>query len=64
MSSFEDLKVVRAAFGAVTVSVVSPMTLCRMKRDTVRLKDQADAASIKERSDHRRVQRSPIASCS
>lgn len=36
-------------FGDLTVSVVSPRTLYRMKRDTVRLKDKADAALLKER---------------
>lgn len=47
--AFDDLEVVRAPFGDLTVSVVSPRTLYRMKRDTVRLKDKADAAMIKER---------------
>jgi Nucleotidyl transferase AbiEii toxin, Type IV TA system len=47
--AFDDLEVVRAPFGELTVSVVSPRTLYRMKRDTVRLKDKADAALIKER---------------
>jgi hypothetical protein len=31
------------------VSVVSPRTLYRMKRDTVRLKDRADAELLKAR---------------
>lgn len=47
--AFDDLEVVRAPFGDLTVSVVSPRTLYRMKRDTVRLKDKADAALLKER---------------
>jgi hypothetical protein len=36
-------------FEDVTVSVASPSTLYRMKRDTVRLKDKADAQLLKER---------------
>ena len=47
--TFADLEIVRAPFEDLTVSVVSPGTLYRMKRDTVRLKDQADAALLKER---------------
>jgi hypothetical protein len=47
--SFDDLEIVRAPFDDLTVSVVSPRTLYRMKRDTVRLKDKADAALLKER---------------
>lgn len=46
---FEDLEVVRLPFEDVTVSVASPATLYRMKRDTVRLKDKADAELLKER---------------
>jgi hypothetical protein len=47
--AFQDLEVVRLPFEDLTVSVVSPSTLYRMKRDTVRLKDKADAAALKER---------------
>jgi len=47
--AFADLEIVRAPFEDLTVSVVSPRTLYRMKRDTVRLKDRADAALLKER---------------
>lgn len=47
--AFDDLEVVRLPIEDLTVSVVSPRTLYRMKRDTVRLKDQADAAALKER---------------
>lgn len=46
--SYEDLEVVRVPFGDLTVSAVSPRTLYRMKRDTVRLKDKADAALLRE----------------
>jgi hypothetical protein len=49
--TFADLEVVRMPFEELTVSVVSPRTLYRMKRDTVRPKDQADAALLKERFD-------------
>lgn len=47
--SFADLEVMRLPFGEITVSVASPDTLYRMKRDTVRLKDQADADLLRER---------------
>jgi len=33
--TFADLEVVRMPFEELTVSVVSPRTLCRMKRNTV-----------------------------
>jgi hypothetical protein len=46
---FSDLEIVRARSGAVTISVVSPKTLYRMKHDTVRLRDRADAALLRER---------------
>jgi hypothetical protein len=47
--AYDDLEVIRAPFEDLTVSVVSPRTLYRMKRDTVRLKDKADAQLLKER---------------
>jgi hypothetical protein len=47
--AYEDLEVIRAPFEDLTVSVVSPRTLYRTKRDTVRLKDKADAQLLKER---------------
>lgn len=47
--SFTDLAVERLPFDGLTVSVVSARTLYLMKRDTVRLKDKADAALLKER---------------
>jgi len=46
---FEDLKVARIPFEELTVSVVTPATLYRMKRDTVRLKDRADAELLRKR---------------
>ena len=46
---FEDLEVQRLPLGSLTVSVVSPRTMYRMKRDTVRLKVRADAELLKAR---------------
>ena len=46
---FEDLEAERVPFEELTVSVASPRTRYRMKRDTVRLKDKADAQLLKER---------------
>ncbi|MBP7866962.1 MAG: nucleotidyl transferase AbiEii/AbiGii toxin family protein [Acidobacteria bacterium] len=46
---FEDLEVVRLPHGDLTISVVSPRTLYRMKLGTVRAKDRIDAESIRER---------------
>ncbi len=46
---FVDLEVERVALGDLTVSVVTPRMLYRMKRNTVRLKDRADAESLRER---------------
>lgn len=49
--TYADLEIVRAPFLDLEISVVSPRTLYRMKRDTVRLKDRADAALLRERFD-------------
>jgi len=46
---FQDLEIVRVPFEGLTVSVVSPRTLYRMKRDTVRAKDRADAEMLRRR---------------
>ncbi len=46
---FDDLEIARVPFGPLVVNVVSPRTLYRMKRDTVRLKDRADAQLLNER---------------
>jgi nucleotidyltransferase AbiEii toxin of type IV toxin-antitoxin system len=46
---FEDLEAQRQDFDGVPVSVASPKTLYRMKKDTVRLKDRADAEALKRR---------------
>jgi Nucleotidyl transferase AbiEii toxin, Type IV TA system len=47
--AFADLQVERMALDELTVSVVTPQTLYEMKRDTVRLKDKADAHALKQR---------------
>lgn len=46
---FRDLDVVRIPFGDLTISVASARTLYRMKRDTVRPRDRADAAMLRDR---------------
>jgi hypothetical protein len=46
---FSDLEITRVPLEELTVSAASPATLYRMKRDTGRLKDRADAALLKER---------------
>jgi hypothetical protein len=43
---FEDLELERLQAGEVTISVVTPETLFRMKRDTVRLRDRDDAQRL------------------
>ena len=43
---FEDLEVERVEAGDVTITVVTPETLYRMKRDTVRLRDRDDAGRL------------------
>jgi hypothetical protein len=46
---WSDLEVVRLPFEGLTVSVVSPATLYRMKKDTVRPKDRMDAEELRRR---------------
>ena len=46
---WSDLEIERVPFEGLTVSVVSPRTLFRMKRDTVRMKDRADAEMLRQR---------------
>jgi hypothetical protein len=48
---FQDLEIVRVPFEGLTVSAVSPRTLYRMKRNTVRAKDRADAEMLRRRFD-------------
>jgi hypothetical protein len=49
MFRFSDLETERVPFDDVMVTVVTPRMLYRMKRDTVRPKDKADAAAVRER---------------
>ena len=46
---YADLEIERVRFGDLEVSVVSPLTLYRMKKDTVRPKDRIDAEVLRER---------------
>jgi hypothetical protein len=46
---FEDLESARVPFEDVTVTAVTPRMLYRMKKDTVRLRDRADAELLKLR---------------
>lgn len=48
---FADLETERVPYEDLTVTVVTPRMLYRMKRDTVRLKDKADAAAIRQQFD-------------
>jgi hypothetical protein len=43
---FEDLEVERVRAGSLTITVVTPETLYRMKRDTVRFRDRDDAQRL------------------
>jgi hypothetical protein len=47
--AFTDLETERLPFDGLTVTVVTPRTLYRMKKDTVRLKDRADAEALRVR---------------
>lgn len=47
--AFADLETERRPFGETMVTVVTPRMLYRMKRDTVRLRDRADAEMLKRR---------------
>ncbi len=44
---FVDLETVRMPFGDLTVTVVTPRMLYKMKKDTIRLKDRADAEMLR-----------------
>jgi hypothetical protein len=46
---YHDLEAMRVDLDGLTVSVATPRTLYRMKRDTVRAKDWADAAALRRR---------------
>ena len=47
--TFADLESERVPFGELVVTVVTPRMLYRMKRDTIRLRDRADAELLKQR---------------
>jgi len=47
--SFEDLESERIDFDGLQVTVVTPETLYRMKKATVRLRDKGDAERIRQR---------------
>ena len=47
--TFWDLELERVPYQDLTVTVVSPRTLYKMKKDTVRLKDRADAELLRQR---------------
>jgi Nucleotidyl transferase AbiEii toxin, Type IV TA system len=47
--SFASLEIRRVEFDGLPVSVVTPRGLYAMKRDTVRLKDRADAQALRQR---------------
>jgi hypothetical protein len=47
--TFADLETERVAYEDLLVTAVTPRMLYRMKRDTVRPKDAADAAAIRRR---------------
>ncbi len=47
--TFDTLEKQRVPFGGLMVPVVTPRMLYRMKKDTVRLKDQADAEMLRRR---------------
>jgi len=46
---YDDLESERRPFGGVTLNVATPLTLFRMKRATMRARDQADAVLLRER---------------
>jgi hypothetical protein len=46
---FADLQATVYAYGDVAVKIAPPDTLYRMKRDTVRLRDKADAQVLTEK---------------
>jgi hypothetical protein len=45
--AFADLETTRVPFDGLTVTAVTPRMLYRMKKDTVRLKDRADAEMLR-----------------
>ncbi len=47
--AFNDLEITRVPFEDLMISVASPQTLYRMKRNTVGMTDRADAEALRER---------------
>jgi len=47
--AFADLEATVYSYGDVEVKVATPETLYRMKRDTVRFRDKADAQALKDK---------------
>ncbi len=47
--AFADVETERLPFAGITITVATPGTLYRMKRNTVRLKDRADAEMLRIR---------------
>ena len=47
--TFADLEIERLPYDDLTVTAVTPRTLYRMKKDTVRLQDRADADLLRRR---------------
>jgi hypothetical protein len=48
---FDDLEIERVSVGSVEIAVVTPATLYRMKRDTVRPRDRDDAQRLAQAFD-------------
>ena len=49
--TYDDLEAETIDFAGVAARVVTPRQLFRMKKDTVRLKDRADAEALRQRFD-------------
>ena len=47
--AFADIEVAVHSYGDVEVRVATPQALYRMKRDTIRLRDKADAQALKDK---------------
>jgi hypothetical protein len=47
--AFEDLETERVPYEDLVVTAITPRMLYRMKRDTVRPQDKADAAAVRQR---------------
>ena len=47
--AFADIQATCYSYGDIEVKVATPETLYRMKRDTVRLRDKADAQALREK---------------